>query len=111
MSENNKEVRRFLDYFNAVNSENSNESKYRCLVSGCTSALSSKSSAIRHLKLSHREVYATVKKTKEILAAENRVPAAIEIRVIVDINEILNAAVDLVTKHAIPLNCVEDSTI
>lgn len=107
MSVNNEETKRYLNYFNVVNSTNPNESKYRCLVSGCTSSLSSKSAAIRHLKLSHHEVYQLVKKAKEKSVDESQLPAAIEIRVIVNINEIENAVVDLVTKHAIPLACVE----
>lgn len=98
-----KNIKRFIDCFKFEASEN----KFQCLISGCTSKLSDKSVAIRHLRQMHTNLCKIVQSNK-IETAENPLNnESIELRVKVNVNEILNAVVDLVTKHALPLCFVE----
>lgn len=77
---------------------------YICQIEGCALKYNSSSSAIRHVRLIHQDVYKTIQANKTNKNLEdNNTPfnKLFEIRVKVNPEDIWNACVDLVTINAL----------
>lgn len=81
--------------------------QFRCQIEGCEATLSSKSSAIRHLKRFHIEIYESIGQKKNEISKVEESYKWIELRVKVDPQEILRSCVELIAKNAMPLCFVE----
>lgn len=79
-----------------------------CCIGGCKSKYTEKSSAIRHLRKHHKEIYDSIRSEKiEERAPKNQTQNPFYLRVKVNPIDILNACVDLVTVHGLPISAVE----
>lgn len=96
----------FIDCFKNETVENVGR-KFICQVSGCGNSYSDKSGAIRHLKKHHTDFYDAIKYNKEDKSVGEISLKSVEIRVKVDVEEIWNACIELVTVHGLPLSVVE----
>lgn len=100
------ECKQYIDCFKSeILSDNC--TKFICQVVGCVNSYSDKSGAIRHLKKHHIDIYDAVKYNKNDNTVKESPLSSVEIRVNVDVNEIWNACVELVTVHGLPLSVVE----
>lgn len=98
----------FIDCFEEAQIDG--KKKFLCGVRNCKSALSEKSAAIRHLKKHHQEICTEVgamKLRKKDMVDNPNIQQMFEIRVKVNINDIRNACVELITANALPIRIVE----
>lgn len=81
---------------------------YSCRVDGCNKPYTEKSSAIRHLRKHHTEIYDMIRSEKcaDIKNKANS-PFVFDIRVKVNPQAIMDACADLITTHGLPLSVVE----
>lgn len=99
-------IRNYIDCFDSEQQENSNKHKYSCKIQGCELSYEDKSCAIRHIRVIHVDIFEAIKRIKsqkEYTQADN----VIELQVIVSVQQIMDACVDLVTTNAFPLRCVD----
>lgn len=81
----------------------------RCNIKDCGREYNSKTAAIRHIRLNHRDVHDKIKenKTPHALLQQDLMDSSIEIRVKVVPSEIIEACVEMITVNALPLCAVE----
>lgn len=78
----------------------------RCDIENCGKKYADKSGCIRHLRLHHRTIFNVIKQSQKqppIISPE----LELELRVQVNPKEIINACVELIVMHALPLKVVE----
>lgn len=80
--------------------------KFVCQVNKCAKEFSSKSSAIRHLKSVHEAIGKEVMESKIIKNSVDKLKQ-IELRVKVDVTEIIDACLELIAFHSLPLCVIE----
>lgn len=99
-------IHQFLNCFDLKEIENSDKHSYSCKIERCQQSYTDKSSAIRHIRLNHRNIFVAIKEVKSQQEDPCR-DDVLELRVRVDVEQILNACVDLVTINALPLRLVD----
>lgn len=89
-----------------INSCEDNAGMYVCCIQGCTKSYLDKSAASRHLRKKHVEIYTNIHELKKSVGQKS-LPNVSKLNIIMDRNELVNACVDLITRHSLPLSFVE----
>lgn len=99
---------RAINCFKTESDESGNQI-YICRIDGCGLKYNSSSASIRHVRLNHQDVHATIQANKKSDNSDENSSfnKLFEIRVKVNPEEIWNACIDLLTVHALPLCAVE----
>lgn len=106
----NLNICKYTDCFSSNFNEQKSKNEFHCLVDSCASKLCDKPSAIRHIRECHRNVYClitTIKKAKE--RGTGKAENIIDLRVAVNVNDIWNGVVELITQNGLPFRFVESN--
>lgn len=99
-----KNIKNYIDCFEKTPNFDG-KFDYLCGVAGCQSKYPEKSTAIRHLRINHKEIHNTIGSNK--LEAKVQSENSFDLRVKVNPNDILDACVELITVHGLPICAVE----
>lgn len=102
-------VREFsIDQYIKCFDVNNEAKKLCCKVYTCTSSYADKSAAIRHILEKHKEIYGLINEIKQKKAEKtSELQHSLEIRVRVNVNNIRDACVELITANALPISIVD----
>lgn len=88
--------------------DGSDNNRYCCLIKNCDCDFRDKTNAIRHIRLNHFEIHNLIKSNKQSkLQDEDKQEKFIELRVRVNVKDIWESCVDLITVNALPIAVVE----
>lgn len=101
-----KNIKTFIECFESTKTDDG-KSIYVCCVDACHINYTEKSSAIRHLRKHHKEVYQNIQSGKrEENLEKNKSKPSFHIRVKVNPDDIYDACAELITVHGLPLCAV-----
>lgn len=102
-----EKISKYISCFSELHSE-SNKLEFHCRIENCSTKYYDKSGAIRHLKTRHKPIYGLVSDNKKIQTSGSS-DCILERRVAVNVGDIWNGCVEMITQNALPFTFVQTS--